>query len=273
MKRKITFAIVSVLLGVCLGMMGCHSEKPSKGTTECDSISISRVETFTWDSINYSRKSGMLNFAVKGVYPISGPEHLVTSIQKWMNEMLGGSYQGEMSDTTALLRHYAHETFAEFDSETLSFLEDMGTETEHSIEFQCAYDTDSLLTMLFSIYSYSGGAHGGYMFCGTTFRKSDGHRYGWDIVREDASLSEEIKRGLKTYFEIRTDEELSDCLMLEASLDTPPDVNRIPLPQSSPWLEADGLHFVYQQYEIACYAAGLPTFVIPSDRMMRYIHL
>jgi hypothetical protein len=38
-----------------------------------------------------------------------------------------------------------------------------------------------------------------------------------------------------------------------------------PLPQAAPYFTADGVVFIYQQYEIACYAAGLPNCVISYD--------
>ena len=42
-------------------------------------------------------------------------------------------------------------------------------------------------------------------------------------------------------------------------------VYNIPLPKNPPYFTQDGLTFVYQQYEIAPYAAGMPTFSIPYD--------
>jgi hypothetical protein len=41
----------------------------------------------------------------------------------------------------------------------------------------------------------------------------------------------------------------------------------LPLPQAAPYFTKDGITFVYAQYEIACYAAGMPTFTIPYNKI------
>ena len=45
----------------------------------------------------------------------------------------------------------------------------------------------------------------------------------------------------------------------------------VPLPSWTPYPGEDGLVFVYQQYEIASYAAGMPSFVIPYDRIQPFL--
>ena len=40
----------------------------------------------------------------------------------------------------------------------------------------------------------------------------------------------------------------------------------IPLPNTPPALTDKGISIIYQQYEIAPYAAGLPSFYIPYDK-------
>ena len=54
-----------------------------------------------------------------------------------------------------------------------------------------------------------------------------------------------------------------DYLMLEKKT--------IPLPVHQPSLTKDGLSFVYQQYEIAAYACGLPCFTIPYAKVKKYM--
>ena len=46
----------------------------------------------------------------------------------------------------------------------------------------------------------------------------------------------------------------------------------IPLPkQYEPYPSADGIVFTYAQYEIACYAAGMPTFTIPYSDVQPFL--
>jgi len=45
----------------------------------------------------------------------------------------------------------------------------------------------------------------------------------------------------------------------------------IPFPAFSPYPSKDGLVFVYQQYEIASYAAGMPAFTLPYEVVEPYL--
>ena len=45
----------------------------------------------------------------------------------------------------------------------------------------------------------------------------------------------------------------------------------LPLPATDPWLTKKGVSFIYQQYEIAPYAAGMPSFVLAYDDIRPYL--
>ncbi|MBO6068986.1 MAG: DUF3298 domain-containing protein, partial [Bacteroidales bacterium] len=49
------------------------------------------------------------------------------------------------------------------------------------------------------------------------------------------------------------------------------DGDTIPFPVWTPSPTEDGLCFTYQQYEIAAYAMGMPSFVIPYDKVKPYL--
>ena len=79
-----------------------------------------------------------------------------------------------------------------------------------------------------------------------------------------------IKEGVRSYFKefdepVATDEQLKDMLI---SVD---DINRIPLPSAPPTFSKKGLAFLYQQYEIAPYAAGMVNFDIPYDKIRPFL--
>lgn len=139
---------------------------------------------------------------------------------------------------------------------------------EHRCTVEKLCDEPYYVTYLVHRYRYEGGAHGGQVVYGKTFCKKTGEDLGWKLVegRDHDSLLLAIKEGLKTYFSedsetpVKTDEELRDCLLLwdeSAANDT-----LVGLPGTEPWLTPDGIVFLYQQYEIAPYAAGHPTAVI-----------
>ena len=76
-----------------------------------------------------------------------------------------------------------------------------------------------------------------------------------------------LRQGLVGYFGDAdaqiNDSNLYEYLMLEGDL--------IPLPSWQPYPCEDGLVFVYQQYEIAPYAAGMPAFTVPFDEIAPWL--
>ena len=60
-----------------------------------------------------------------------------------------------------------------------------------------------------------------------------------------------------------TEEELREQLQIEG--------DQIPLPAWTPYPTAEGLTFVYQQYEIASYADGMPAFVLSLDELEPFL--
>ncbi|MCF0184362.1 MAG: DUF3298 domain-containing protein [Bacteroidaceae bacterium] len=120
-------------------------------------------------------------------------------------------------------------------------------------------------------YVYYGGAHGGVNGSGAlTFDKETGRKVT-RFVRQDATLALQpmIREGLLRYYggygETLTDSDLSDRLQLMTDY--------IPQPAQTPYPNAtgDSLVFTYRQYEIACYADGMPTFALAVGDLLPYM--
>lgn len=112
------------------------------------------------------------------------------------------------------------------------------------------------------IYCYYGGAHGGVTGTGPmTFDLHTGHKIE-HFFRPDVAIAMQplLRRGLQLYYswngETISDAELNEHLQIEGSL--------IPLPQHTPCPNhtGDSLTLTYGQYEIACYADGMPSFKV-----------
>ena len=54
-------------------------------------------------------------------------------------------------------------------------------------------------------------------------------------------------------------------------LDDEEGVDDIPLPEAAPLFTKDGVKLTYGQYEIAPYAAGMPSFVAPYAEIAPYL--
>ncbi|MBQ8969603.1 MAG: DUF3298 domain-containing protein [Bacteroidaceae bacterium] len=243
MKRKsITVWALTVAL-VCLLVTGCKSG--------CSEI--------TDDNKTVERTEGQDSVFMNIDFPQCGNKLLQTAIVEYISETLGGTYEGDYADTDSLMAHYASEYMADMREIRSEFLDDVPMEFYREATVNKVYETDKVVTYVFSTEEYSGGAHGIGSVSGVTFRKSDGRRVGLDMLRE-CDLSEEVKEGLMEYFEVKTDKELEENLMgVDADL--------IPMPETRPYFMDGGLVFVYQSYEIACYAAGRPSFTIPYEKL------
>ena len=66
-----------------------------------------------------------------------------------------------------------------------------------------------------------------------------------------------IQEGLQAYGEDM------DYLFIEDGV--------FPLPVWEPSLTKEGVSFTYQQYEIAPYAFGMPSFTIPYEKAMEFL--
>ena len=142
-----------------------------------------------------------------------------------------------------------------------------GWEYEFSLEM--ITDADYYAVFQSQDYIYMGGAHGGVTGAGCiTFDKATG-----SIVEQfiapgcEEDIQPLLRKGLVEYFADTdtqiNDSNLNEYLLLEGDL--------IPIPAWQPYPCEDGLVFVYQQYEIAPYAAGMPSFTVSFEEIAPYL--
>lgn len=134
----------------------------------------------------------------------------------------------------------------------------------HQANFAKVADTDAFVSYLFSNYWYLAGAHGSSQSWGVTFSKRDGHRITYPMTAERwRQLQPAVRQKLAEYFSQGdtsnpvTADSLNDYLLLEYMH------GDIPFPVRAPYYSDRGVEFIYQQYEIAPYAAGKPSFTLP----------
>lgn len=201
-------------------------------------------------------------------------------------------YKGDNSDAQAIVDHYGREVYdyllklAQSDyEERMQYLKEDSTITEEEKKSimadvpQWAYDlsitkvTDTQRFVVYQsqAYIYCGGAHGGITGTGAlTFDTQTGKKIGRFVKADAASaLQPLIRKGLRQYYaeygDTITDGELSERLQIQDTM--------IPLPQDAeyPNATADSLIFTYGQYEIACYADGMPSFKLSVKDLMPYL--
>ena len=191
-------------------------------------------------------------------YPLSGNEALLQNVREWINEELGGSYEGNLNDADAMFTHY-----------TSNLGDGQGeeeTQITYSIKKIC--ENDKIVTFMSDAYVFGGGIHGFGHELGTTFRKTDGKIFNNDMIQNFYEIQPYVKNGLKKYFEVATDEELMGYLQIDDALYN---VNNLPKPQKNPWITDKEVVFRYGEYEIAAYASGQPFFSIPISEIKNYL--
>lgn len=226
------------------------------------------------DSAKSEAKDKYAEVVIKAEYIKTDNKALYNNIAEFISEELGGTYAGDLTDIKSMLEEYAKKEKQELTDMSKEFLGEVASAMiyAYGAEIKIVANTDKYVTLTNTTYSFMGGAHGSETVVGKTFRKSDGRRFGHEMLRNtgDEKFNKLMIQGVKSYFVengvyIASDDDLLMNLQIGESLDY------LPLPQSEPYLTEKGVTFVYQQYEIAAYAVGRPTFTIPYDKMKPYL--
>lgn len=279
MYKRVLQPIVFVLLMAVV--YGCNQKTqtslPSPSQNDSASVTVKEQEDaqkdgkLTYKQVEQSKKDKSGEYKIVVDFPTSGNPILVNAIREYISESLGisyagelennmqGTYDGDLSNGQKMIDYYFDLKYKEFKKAHDLMAENMTGDVPtfaSETEIHFLYETDKFVTYEMKKYEDMGGAHGGTFISGMTFRKSDGRRVEWDLFTK--SMQDVIKKGLKKYFEVNTDEELENSLSLENTY-------MLPLPATPPVFTKEGVLFTYQQYEIAAYAAGLPSFIVPYD--------
>ena len=262
--KKNLFA-VGILCGLALMLAGCKTKIDTQALNTLTSLSqitpadIHVRQMTSSDSVNLNGIAG--TFKITADFPETGNFFVINNIREWMSEQLGGTYEGNLENATQMFDHYQKAMLQDFQQNIVPDLPDIdGISCDREYYFEKKDETDRYVTYYYSHEGFSGGAHGWHISQGQTFRKSDGRRVDYDIFREESKdeLAELVKDNIFTQYFESDKEQFENGLLVEN-----PDY--FPLPETTPYFTSDGVVFVYQQYEIAPYALGLPNCVISYD--------
>jgi hypothetical protein len=291
MKSTFLYIMMAALLTTACG------HRANNGTNgDGDSTAVST--SFQTDDISVESEDSMASIKVSVQWPTSGNDSLVTAIRQYVCEELQTSLIQEgqpeikyYDDGQEAVQALVDTAYNEL---TASWKEAKNDGIPNDMTYSCYVkiskleETDLYITYLSNHEGFQGGAHGYATASYQTFRKRDGLRIGYqtkfnreteqfekqnqNLFKDPQSpeLAQLIKEGVRSYFkdgeqDVATDEALKDMLI---GVD---DVNAIPLPSNAPSFTKQGLTFVYQQYEIAPYAAGIINFDLPLDKVRPYL--
>ena len=298
MKQKLSSIIAAgVITLAAITTVSCNRKQPSveAGAQPTDSTlrvaaAVAPKDTLAVALCTRHSNDTSTTSALNIQFPVPNKKKaaLIASIHEWISEELGGTYGDAangnyarlLADTTAVINHY----YASIEKHNADVWKDIldNMEPQHRPEMQIydsmavtkAHEGKDWVTMEYVNSCYMGGAHGSFIVYGQTFRKSDGRRIGWDIFRKsddpEFGYQHLLRKGMLEYFSDGNpdfkEEDLEGELMNQASS------YYIPLPQCPPLFTEEGILFLYNQYEVAAYAAGLPQFVISYKDLAPYLN-
>ena len=253
-------------------------------------ISIKAVLPVAKDSVSQVIRDSLVNLIGNSLRSYQGSQMEDT-------KPLIAKYNGDEKDAKSMLDYYSKEVSKllnsqakeDYDEKVKYWEEDTTLTDEQRKEFKESvtpwdYSMDVTKTSEDSTfvvfndteYAYIGGAHGGvFGWGGITFRFSDGSivkEFLKDNVTKD--IQPLLKKGLKEYFNENADEKITtDKQLLEQLMLPEESKGLIPLPAWTPFPDekGKGLVFTYQQYEIACYAVGMPSFVLTWEELKPFL--
>lgn len=214
---------------------------------------------FYADRLRYAQDTGKAEVEVTIDYPGDCKEAYADSVRYYINQWLGDSYEGDLNNGQELVDYYGMTYITEMESlrpevETATYLKYV------MVSMEC--DDDKFIS--YSVYNetFSGGAHGFYTQQGYTFDKRTGELVTCDFIEtpEDPAFQQLLRQGLTDYFgPYPTDDWMW------------PYDELLPMPQCQPFLDKEGVTFIYQPYEIAPYATGMPFVTIPYDEVSPFL--
>ena len=253
-------------------------------------ISIKAVLPVAKDSVSQVIRDSLVNIIGNSIRSYQGS-------QMEDSKPLIAKYSGDEKDAKSMLDYYSKAVSKLLNSqakedydERVKYWEEDTTLTEeqrkefkegvtpwdYSMDVTKTSEDSTFVVFNDTEYAYIGGAHGGvFGWGGITFRLSDGSIVK-DFLKDNVlkDMQPLLKKGLKEYFnenadeKIKTDQQLMEQLML-------PEESKglIPLPAWMPCPDekGKGLVFTYQQYEIACYAVGMPSFVLSWEELKPFL--
>lgn len=292
MKKKhlslITLALVASI------MMGCKaSSTKAQAANDVKEAQAADTLVVSTDSC-ILQESKIVQCAISVDYPTE-PNELSKNIRAILNEELAclylGSmngdeiekqenYKGDLANGNLVIEKYCKDNFAYLKSQ-MKDLKDADPRADANMSYDIRLnkeaETDSYVTYHCFSYVYLAGAHGSTFERSFNIVKATGKKLSQVVdTARVKDLQPILRKGVLSYLnqqsgnesqteneEQITDAQLNDYLFIENGI--------IPLPSSSPYLAKDGVHFIYQQYEIGPYVMGLVSFTVPLEKIKPYL--
>lgn len=281
MKKSMFLAICAMAMMISCNTGNSHESGAGLASGE-DSATVdttaaelsSRMDSLKTDTISYEKEQGIYKVGLMADYPVEGSDSLVKKVREFINDFMGGAYDGPLADGQKMIDENGVLMFNSLQEEC----GDVDEEDVHELFLykmvNKSYETSTFVTFMAISSSYMGGLHGISHETGQTFSKANGQSFSYDMMKntDSPAFKRLIKEGLKMFFGGEKDgKTMSDEDLLNELVSYSGSADELPLPDSEPYMTEEGVTFIYQPYEISYYAAGKPEFTIPYDLVKPYL--
>lgn len=277
MKKMMILAMAAMMMSACGNktVKGGDNDSTATGeTTVVEARDNVRMDTLKTDTMSYEKEEDIYKLSYFVDYPVEGDDSLVQSVRAFINDYLGGAYEGPLDNGRDMLKRNCEIEFG-------TFLENCGEVDDEDIDelfmrklVNKRVETNTFVTFRAFTSQYAGGLHGIAYETGVTFSKVNGKCFGFDMMKglDSPAFKQLIKEGLRKFFSKEDDEKgMSDEDLKDELVAFNGSIDELPLPNSEPYMTEEGVTFIYQPYEISYYAAGRPEFTIPYDVVRPYL--
>ncbi len=280
--KKIIGVICVMAMMISCKMGSSHQSgagfAPYEDSTMVDSIaaevSSACMDSLKTDTVSFEKVVGIYKVRLWADYPVEGGDSLVKKVREFINDFMGGAYDGPLADGQKMIDSNGELMYSSLQEECGDVDNEEFNELFLYKIVNKSYETSTFVTFKTITSTYTGGLHGISYETGQTFSKVNGQSFGYDMMKntESPEFKRLMKEGLKIFFggdkdgQTMSDEDLKDELVSFCG-----SVDELPLPDSEPYMTKGGVTFIYQPYEISYYAAGKPEFTIPYDVIRPYL--
>ncbi len=279
-KNKPIFWAVILLLFVGLAMLSywwktkddvvvTPEDEDTEIFTDTLGVETDTVIVFSVKPFESERKTAAIYTKVSIDYPVTNSKPLQQSIVDFVVRALtddftwGGNarpaFKGDKTDGQTIVDFFINDKVREISEErSRDSLQQMAPWNE-VISIKMTYESARTVSYVVNFGGDHGGVGDGCIY-GVTFDKAEGHAVSVLKNPKDPHL----KSFLVRYFEKHQNEDI-------LSLYFPEELESHPVPKKAPYIMGDGVHFLYQKYEIGPGAMGVVEMVIPVADLSPYL--
>ncbi len=290
-----------ILLGTIVltfAVAGCKTSTPKQAAgslvnDSVDTLATAAPDTLVTESFTYAyyNADSTIQSTIYVDYP-QGDDSLSLAVKAFVGKQLGElyvpyhfaeeaealreypRYKGSVLQAQKMLDYYGKGAAKFLAAQQGEFSSEDKPHVCSDVKIRKVAETSTYVTYLMQSYDEVGGAHGSSTSYELNISKITNKPIEKAIDScQTHALQKILQKGVEHYFKECGEEDFKISSILEYldPLGEKGSKNMIPLPANTPYIENDSLCFVYQQYEIAPYAAGLVSFNVALKDIKPYL--